>query len=140
MNYLVAFDGSAGSVAASEFLKKILTKNDTVVGLFVFYKTDFPAKYDMFEGEISFDNLENLIYYLRDLFKAIFENFNERFTYIIPERISVGSAIIKFASEEKMDIIVTGTRKLKGFEKLIMGSVSQSIISESSIPVLVVPP
>ncbi|MGC8610103.1 MAG: universal stress protein [Thermoplasmata archaeon] len=140
MNYLVAFDGSAGSVAASEFLKKILKKDDNVIGLFIFTKTDFPAEYEMFEGEITFDTLENLIYYLRDLFKAIFENYNERFTYIIPERLTIGSAIVKYANEENVDVIVTGTRKLKGIEKLIMGSVSQTIISESSKPVLVVPP
>ena len=46
----------------------------------------------------------------------------------------------KIKEEKGINLIVTGTRKLHGFSKLILGSVSSGIIAHSNIPVTVVPP
>lgn len=140
MKILIAFDGSAGAVAASEFIKKIMKEGDEVIGLFVLTDTEAPLKMNMFEGTRSFDTIENLIYYLRDLFKAIMSEKNVKFAYKIEEKNNIPKMILDFAKENNIELIVTGTRKLKGLEKLIVGSVSQALVSESNVPVLVVPP
>jgi nucleotide-binding universal stress UspA family protein len=57
------------------------------------------------------------------------------------ELIEAGStvqAILEFASQQKVDLIVVGTRGMTGFKKLILGSVSSGLVSHSECPVLVV--
>jgi len=47
--------------------------------------------------------------------------------------------ILKYAAEEKIDIIVIGTHGKTGLKHLLLGSVAEKIIRQSSIPVLVIP-
>ena len=51
---------------------------------------------------------------------------------------SIVQAIIEFATAEKANLIVVGTRGMTGFKKLILGSVSSGLVSHSECPVLVV--
>ncbi|HEX4919462.1 MAG TPA: universal stress protein [Candidatus Bathyarchaeia archaeon] len=51
---------------------------------------------------------------------------------------SVVETIINHADNEKADLIVVGTRGLGGFKKLLIGSVSNGVVSHASTPVLVV--
>lgn len=140
MNYIIAFDGSSGAVAASEFIKKLLREGDQVYGLYVVTDTSTPLKVNLFEGTRTFSDIESFIFYLRDVFYAIFSGYSVKFSYTIAEKKNIASIIIDFASKNSGDVIVTGTRKLKGLERIIMGSVSSAIVSQSSIPVIVVPP
>jgi nucleotide-binding universal stress UspA family protein len=54
------------------------------------------------------------------------------------EAPSVVEALVEFAANEKADLIVTGTRGMTGFKKLILGSVSSGIVNHAHCPVLVV--
>ncbi len=51
---------------------------------------------------------------------------------------SVPETILKTAENEKVDLIVVGTRGLGGFRKLILGSVSSAVVSHAHCAVLVV--
>jgi nucleotide-binding universal stress UspA family protein len=51
---------------------------------------------------------------------------------------SAGEAIVEFATSEKVDMIVMGTRGLGGFKKLVLGSVSSGVVAGSPCSVLVV--
>ncbi len=53
------------------------------------------------------------------------------------EASSVVEALVKFATDERADLIVVGTRGMTGFKKLILGSVSSGLVSHSPCPVLV---
>ena len=53
------------------------------------------------------------------------------------EAPSVVEGLVEFAANEKADLIVTGTRGMTGFKKLIMGSVSSGLINHAHCPVLV---
>ena len=56
-----------------------------------------------------------------------------------PEGVSsVAETIINHADKNNADLIVVGTRGLGGFKKLLIGSVSSTVISHASSPVLVV--
>lgn len=47
--------------------------------------------------------------------------------------------ILKTATELSVDIIVMGTHSRRGLEKILMGSVAESVLHHSSIPLLIVP-
>ena len=51
---------------------------------------------------------------------------------------SVTESILDCAKEEKVDLIVIGTRGLGSFEKLILGSISSGVVSHAECNVLVV--
>ncbi|HUO42750.1 MAG TPA: universal stress protein [Methylomirabilota bacterium] len=51
---------------------------------------------------------------------------------------SVVEAIVSYAAERKVDLIVIGTRGLSGFKKLLLGSVTSGIVSHAHCEVLVV--
>jgi universal stress protein A len=47
--------------------------------------------------------------------------------------------ILKFASEEKVDIIVIGTHGRTGLKHVFLGSVAEKTIRHSKVPVFVIP-
>jgi nucleotide-binding universal stress UspA family protein len=51
---------------------------------------------------------------------------------------SVVQAITDFATSEKVDLIVMGTRGLGGFKKMLLGSVSSGVVTHAPCAVLVV--
>jgi len=56
----------------------------------------------------------------------------------ILEAGSVVEAIVTFAADKKISLIVIGSRGLTGFKKLLMGSVSAGVLSRAHCAVLVV--
>ena len=51
---------------------------------------------------------------------------------------SVVKAIIQYAEKNKMDLIVTGSRGMSGFQKMLLGSVASGVVTYAHCPVLVV--
>ena len=54
------------------------------------------------------------------------------------ESPSTVEAVVTFASQERADLLVVGTRGMTGFKKLLVGSVSSGVVGHASCPVLVV--
>ena len=52
---------------------------------------------------------------------------------------SVASRILEVANDVKADLIVIGTHGREGFDKLLHGSVAQSVAGSADIPVQIVP-
>lgn len=52
---------------------------------------------------------------------------------------TVITSIIEYAENEKMDMIVMGTKGASGLKKFFMGSVAAGVIGKTKIPVLTVP-
>jgi nucleotide-binding universal stress UspA family protein len=46
--------------------------------------------------------------------------------------------LIRYAEEEKMDIVVMGTLGKTGLDKLLLGSVAEKMVRHSKVPVMVV--
>ncbi len=46
--------------------------------------------------------------------------------------------ILNYAEKNDIDLIVMGTKGLKGIEKFLMGSVAENVIRHSKVPVLIV--
>jgi nucleotide-binding universal stress UspA family protein len=51
---------------------------------------------------------------------------------------TVVQEIVDFASQERVDLIVLGTRGLGGFKRMLMGSVSSGVVNHAHCSVLVV--
>ena len=45
--------------------------------------------------------------------------------------------IVNFAEEQGVDMIVVGSHGIGGFERLVIGSVSEKVVRHAKIPVLV---
>jgi len=54
------------------------------------------------------------------------------------EATSIVQAIVELAAKENVDLIVMGTRGMTGFKKLLVGSVSDGVVSHAHCAVLVV--
>jgi nucleotide-binding universal stress UspA family protein len=52
--------------------------------------------------------------------------------------LSISEALVDYVGREKSDLIVSGNRGLGGFERLLLGSVSSSLVAHSPCSVLVV--
>ncbi|RFA94232.1 universal stress protein [Pyrobaculum aerophilum] len=46
--------------------------------------------------------------------------------------------ILNYAEEKEVDLIVMGSRGLSAIQRLVLGSVSQAVVSRARVPVLVV--
>jgi nucleotide-binding universal stress UspA family protein len=46
--------------------------------------------------------------------------------------------LVRYAEEEKMDIIVMGTRGKTGLDRLLLGSVAENVVRNSKVPVMVI--
>jgi nucleotide-binding universal stress UspA family protein len=89
------------------------------------------------------DEIEQLNEILRDRCKEDLkelEDMNEdniKITSIIKEG-SPAKAILDVASEEDVDLIVIGSSGKSGFDRFILGSVSEKVVNTAKCPVLVV--
>ena len=74
--------------------------------------------------------------------KSIVESISLQATYLRLDSPGeqVARVMVKAAEERGVDLIITGTRKLTGLSKVLLGSVSSELIKLSKVPVMVVPP
>ena len=59
-------------------------------------------------------------------------------TEVIVTATSIVSAIVEYAKNRNVDLIVTGTRGRSQFKKLLLGSVASGVITDAACPVMVV--
>ena len=59
-------------------------------------------------------------------------------TKIIEEAASIVGSIVEFAENEKVDLIVVGTRGSTGFRRMLLGSVAKGVVTYAHCQVLVV--
>ena len=78
--------------------------------------------------------------------KTWFDNFNQQAkeknvplnTELINSQRPVDYVILEYAEENKMDLIVMGTKGRTGFKKLLLGSTASSVLTYSHCTVMVV--
>ncbi len=147
---LLAVDGSESSNRAAntgldlaEKLRSEVIVINVIGSALPTYATTIPA---MSLPAISQANIDNYYVYAR---KAANEIIGRIVSDAEKRRIPVKSqvkegvtstveAIVDYATAQKIDLIVVGTRGLGGFKKLLLGSVSSGVVSHAPCPVLVV--
>lgn len=59
-------------------------------------------------------------------------------TDVLIKYTSVVKEIVEYAEKHKIDLIVTGSRGMTGFKKMLLGSVASGVVTYANCPVLVV--
>ena len=59
-------------------------------------------------------------------------------TDVVISSTSVVKAIVEYAEEKKMDLIVIGSRGMSGIKRMLLGSIASGVVTYADCPVLVV--
>jgi nucleotide-binding universal stress UspA family protein len=147
---LVAIDGSIPSMHATDYAISIAIKNNSQ--LFVLYVID-AYKYPHLPSSIILAPTFGTEKYLEERSEAekLMDKIKEKFklklndtkseeleTKIIEGAKSAAAMIMEYAETKNADLIVIGSKGRTGFKKLLLGSVSSSIIKNAHCPVLVI--
>lgn len=99
------------------------------------YALDFPVQPDM---EVQ-QQLKNRV--LEDLKKIKNQYFSEVESQAVVHEATgpVHTEIINFAKNNDFDLLVISTHGRTGLSRMLIGSVAEKVVRESSIPVLTVP-
>lgn len=140
---LVAFDGTDGSKNALLFGMKMKPVVDELIITYVFpsavtaaapVEAYIPPSIIHEQDQLS----ETIIATAREMVES--ESVTTSFLKLDASGEQVAKVIVGAAVERGADLIITGTRRLGGFSKMILGSVSSEILKQSPMPVIVVPP
>jgi nucleotide-binding universal stress UspA family protein len=140
---LVAVDGSDPSFNASTYAIDFAKRNDAE--LIVLYIVS-PVPYSQFEyanigrmNEIESIEKEKAQREVVDKVKQkATENKVSVKTEVLIKYTSVVKEIVEYAEDNKVDMIVIGSRGVTGLKKLLLGSVASGVVTYSHCPVLVV--
>jgi nucleotide-binding universal stress UspA family protein len=144
---LVAIDGSEESIKAAECAIEIAKKDNAQLIAFTVLDLSKPRhlssmfiaaptyglrefKEERKEAEQWIDKVSKLVQQK--------DNNNIQFKSQIEESMSVQGAILNYAENENIDLIVIGTRGRSGFKKMLLGSVAIGVVTYATCPVLVV--
>ncbi|MDH2907283.1 MAG: universal stress protein [Candidatus Nitrosotalea sp.] len=132
---LVPMDGSKGSFhALDEAICLARQFGAQITGLYVLHVAyDSP---DLIYVQETQNRLKKVEKFLENAKKQVMKN-----KIVFTKEILFGQEskkIIDFAQKEKFDLIVIGSRGLGPIKRMILGSVANSVVNKSKIPVLVV--
>lgn len=137
MNILLPTDFSDNADLATEFAFQIARQTNGRV--MVFHAYDLPYSNRSMSTsllDIMRENAENNMEMLKEKLAAKYE---EDFSTLVrlgnPIRLIAETSMV-----DHMDIIVMGTKGSSGLEEILIGSNAASVIQNSKIPVLVIPP
>ena len=137
---VVGIDGSGGGAKALAFAFEEAQRRDAdLVGIYVWHYPTLAATPAPFGG-VPLPPIEEMESAAQEGLNHILEGIEipegVRFEGVVRE----GSpARVLIESSEDADLIVIGTRGHGGFTGLLLGSVSQQVVSHAKCPVLVVP-
>lgn len=139
MRFLLPTDGLAHSEAAAAFLLRLdLSAHDEIFILHVIGEEPLQNREDFYYGRIM--DMK------RRIAPSILEN-TKHFLRTIPARIDSAiysgypaHCIVDTAISRKVDLIVMGSKRSKGIQSHIVGSVTKSVSITSSKPILVIKP
>ncbi len=139
MKFLLPTDGSPHSEAAAAFLLRLnMSSHDEICILHVVSDEPAQDREDFYYGRI--------MEMKRQIAPRILEN-TRRFLGAIPAKIDMkievgypDSRIVETAVDLQADVIVMGSKRLKGIQSHIVGSVTKSVSITSPKPILVIKP
>lgn len=139
-NILVTTDTSVASYSAMEYAAWLAQKENAAVTLL--YSVDnLPAvAYHTVDLTIDKFREEVLVFEKRrlEVFAARFrKNFESEMNIVLTEG-NAAQEIVKYAKENKMDIVIMSTHGRTGIQHVVLGSVAERVVRTSPCPVLTV--
>jgi nucleotide-binding universal stress UspA family protein len=142
---LVAIDGSEHSFKASEYaleLAKSFGAQLYAVTVTYIPASDHLSQKEVLSKSLVEDSSNNSMKDAGNWFENFTQNAKEDNIQLKTELINsarpVDYVILEYAEEQKIDLIVVGTRGRTGFKKLMLGSIASSIVTYAHCPVVVV--
>ena len=139
-NILVPFDGSSFSVKAFNAAIDIAKKQNVKIFILTcLEKNNLGAWYKdkRVNRQIVNDAKKFALGFLTKLEKRA-EKSGISVTAYIHETESIPKQIVSFANSKKIDLIVIGSHGQTGFNRLLLGSVSNGVSQYSKCPVLII--
>jgi nucleotide-binding universal stress UspA family protein len=143
MKILISYDGSEGAKEALKYAMDLKCNCEEYYVLYVIPTiVGISASFDSYIPQSVYEGQDKTANEILEKAKRVLEKENVKYELIKASSNGeeIPKIVISTATEKGANLIVTGTRKLHGFSKLILGSVSSGIIAHSEIPVTVVPP
>jgi len=139
---LVALDGSNPSFNASTYAIDFAKRYDAEL---IVLSIVSPIPYSQIEyanigrmKEIETIEREKSEQYIDKVKQKAIENKVTVKTEVLIKYTSVVKEIVEYAENNKVDMIVIGSRGMAGFKKLLLGSVANGLLTYSYCPVFVV--
>ena len=131
---LLAVDGSDNSVRAAKEAVKIASAESLIEMVYV---ADFDkAKTEVLHvasSEILLLERKRKVATVEQVLREAGKTFKLTILHGTP-----GPEIVKYANENKIDIVVIGSRGLNGLQEMILGSVSHKVMKRVQCPALIV--
>ena len=138
---LVAVDGSELSLNAAERaldLARLFHANLYAITVSYIPESYHLKQEDFMNKSKSKESMTDAKSWLDNFTRAAKESNIILKTELINSHRPVDYVIMEYAEQEKMDLIVMGTRGHSGLKDLLLGSVASSVITYSHCPVMVV--
>jgi len=137
-NILVPYDGSGHSKHAFKVALDMAKKYNS--------KLSMVTVLDMSPGHWAHTNLwdkaiggtKNLVTKEFESFESAAKKVKVSFRSEIIESKSVTKTIVSYSKSKKIDLLVMGAQGITGWDKFILGSVSDSVVHRVKCPVLIV--
>ena len=139
-NILVPFDGSSYSVKAFNAALDIAKKQQAKISILTcLEKENLGAWYK--DKRINKKIMKDAKKFAMDSLSKL-ENSAEKLDVLLSAHIletkSISKQIVDFANSKKINLIVMGSHGQTGFNRLILGSVSNSVSQLAKCPVLII--
>ena len=139
-NILVPFDGSVYSVKAFNAALDIAKKHDAKINVLTcLEKENLGAWYvdKRVNKQIIRDAKKVAMVFLSKLKKTA-NSFGVSLSVHVLETKSISKQIVDFANSKKINLIVIGSHGQTGFNKFLLGSVSNAVSQSAKCPVLII--
>jgi nucleotide-binding universal stress UspA family protein len=133
---VVAYDGSEPSVRAAQFALRFMASEGAEI--WVVHATDPPRTVAEPRTEEEQGSESAAIAQSLRAFQSSADPSGKRLHVWVREG-RAAQVVIEAAAEVRADLIVVGTRGLRGASRLLLGSVSTEVLTHSNRPVTVVP-
>ena len=137
-NILVPYDGSSHSKHAFKVALDMAKKYNSKLSMVTVLDTSsgYWAQTNLWDKAMG--GAQNLVTKEFESFKSAAKKAKVSFHSEIIESHSITKTIVSYSKSKKIDLIVMGAQGITGWDKLVLGSVSDSVVHRVKCPVLIV--
>ena len=133
MHFLVPIDGSEAAFRAVEFAAKLAGGRNSKLTIFAIRQ--YIVGRHMVAAFLSKEEVDVLLVKAKEL--AIAAGVKQVLALQLNAR-DVSHAIVSYAEEHKVDLVVMGASGVGGFKAFLIGSISSEVLKKSICPVAIV--